>query len=290
MVHKAVKNFLNRLIDLEADTVDWSEVENKPSTFAPAAHTHTLSDTTGLEAALAGKEPTLAAGTTAQYYRGDKTWQTLGKASVGLGNVDNTSDANKPISTAAATALAGKADLVGGKVPSSQLDRLSIGETLTAATQSAMLALDAQPGDVAIRTDNDTLWMLKKAPASTLGNWWDLTAALSGVAGVTSINSMTGTVTLGKSDIGLGNVDNTSDATKNSASATLTNKTISGSSNTLSNIAQSSVTNLSTDLGNKVTSYVNGTITAGFKQEVMTQAQFNALGTKDSKTVYLVTA
>ena len=288
VVHKAVKNFLSRLGDLEADTVDWAEVQNKPSTFAPAAHTHTLADTTGLESALAGKESTIAAGTTAQYWRGDKTWQTLNKAAVGLGNVDNTSDLAKPISTATATALAGKADLVGGKVPSSQLDRLSIGETLTAATQSAMLALDANPGDVAIRTDDDTLWMLKKAPAGTLGNWWDLTAALSGVAGVTSINSMTGTVTLGKSDIGLGNVDNTSDATKNSATATLTNKTISGSSNTLSNIAQSSVTNLSTDLGNRIIGYVNGTVTTT-KVERMTAAQFAALGTKDANTVYLVT-
>lgn len=41
---------------------------------------------------------------------------------------------------------------------------------------------------------------------------------------------------LTKADAGLGNVDNTSDATKNSAVATLTNKTISGSSNTLSDI------------------------------------------------------
>jgi hypothetical protein len=49
---------------------------------------------------LSGKEPTIAAGTTAQYWRGDKSWQTHDKASVGLGNVDNTSDANKPISTA----------------------------------------------------------------------------------------------------------------------------------------------------------------------------------------------
>lgn len=40
-----------------------------------------------------------------------------------------------------------------------------------------------------------------------------------------------------RTNIGLGNVDNTSDATKNSASATLTNKTISGSSNTLTVLA-----------------------------------------------------
>ena len=52
-----------------------------------------------------GAEATVAAGTPAQYYRGDKTWQTLDKGAVGLGNVDNTSDANKPVSTAQQTAL-----------------------------------------------------------------------------------------------------------------------------------------------------------------------------------------
>ena len=52
------------------------------------------------------REPTLAVGTTAQYYRGDKSWQTLDKTAVGLANVDNTSDANKPVSTAQATANA----------------------------------------------------------------------------------------------------------------------------------------------------------------------------------------
>lgn len=43
------------------------------------------------------------------------------KAQVGLGNADNTSDANKPISTAAQTALNAKADLINGFVPQSQL-------------------------------------------------------------------------------------------------------------------------------------------------------------------------
>lgn len=43
------------------------------------------------------------------------------KAQVGLDNVDNTSDVNKPISTATKTALDKKADLVDGIVPMSQL-------------------------------------------------------------------------------------------------------------------------------------------------------------------------
>jgi len=48
-----------------------------------------------------------------------------------------------------------------------------------------------------------------------------------------AVNSPTGIV---KGDVGLGNVDNTSDATKNAATATLANKSISGSVNTITNI------------------------------------------------------
>lgn len=58
-----------------------------------------------LTAGLATKEPLITAGTTSQYFRGDKTFQTLNKAAVGLSAVDNTSDAAKPVSTATQTAL-----------------------------------------------------------------------------------------------------------------------------------------------------------------------------------------
>lgn len=59
---------------------------------------------------FATKENSIISGTTSQYWRGDKSWQTLDKAAVGLSNVDNTSDANKPISTATQTALNAKQD------------------------------------------------------------------------------------------------------------------------------------------------------------------------------------
>lgn len=51
----------------------------------------------------ASKENTLVAGTASQYYRGDKTWQELNQTVVGLSNVDNTADLDKPISTAVST-------------------------------------------------------------------------------------------------------------------------------------------------------------------------------------------
>jgi len=64
---------------------------------AALVHVHAQSDVTGLTTSLAGKEPSITAGTTAQYYRGDKTFQTLDKAAVGLPlvvNVDATARAN----------------------------------------------------------------------------------------------------------------------------------------------------------------------------------------------------
>jgi hypothetical protein len=67
--------------------------------------------TSPIQTQLNAKEGSVAAGTTSQYYRGDKTWQTLDKTSVGLSNVDNTSDVNKPVSTAQQTALNLKANI-----------------------------------------------------------------------------------------------------------------------------------------------------------------------------------
>lgn len=48
---------------------------------------------TTVSTAIGTKEPAIAAGTTAQYWRGDKTWQTLDKTAVGLANVTNESKA-----------------------------------------------------------------------------------------------------------------------------------------------------------------------------------------------------
>ncbi|WP_313027900.1 hypothetical protein [Brucella sp.] len=61
----------------------------------------------------------LANGTSAQYVRADGTLQTLNAATVGLGNVNNTSDANKPVSTATQTALDDKYSKSGGQLSGS---------------------------------------------------------------------------------------------------------------------------------------------------------------------------
>lgn len=52
-------------------TVEWGDIAG------------TLSDQTDLATALSGKEPSITAGTPTQYWRGDKTWQTLPSAGIG---------------------------------------------------------------------------------------------------------------------------------------------------------------------------------------------------------------
>ncbi len=177
---------------------------------------------TNLTTDLAGKESAITGGTTTQYWRGDKTWQTLDKAAVGLSNVNNTSDLNKPISIATQAALDDKADLVGGVVPTSQIPSLAFNTAVTVASEAEMLALtpsQVHPGDLAIRTDGAGTFILVDTDPSQLSSWALLN---SPTAPVTSVNSQTGAVVLGRSDIGLGNVDNTSDLNKPISIATQT--------------------------------------------------------------------
>lgn len=74
-------------------------------------------------------------------------------------------------------ALALKADLINGKVDATQLPTTALsGNIFPVNSQAAMLALSAQPGDIAKRTDqSNTLYLLQQLPASTLGNWSALT-------------------------------------------------------------------------------------------------------------------
>ncbi len=74
----------------------------------PAAHTHTEGDIANLAADLAGKEPANA--NIQAHIASAANPHTVTKAQVGLGNVDNTSDAAKPVSAAVQTALNLKAN------------------------------------------------------------------------------------------------------------------------------------------------------------------------------------
>lgn len=93
-------------------------------------------------------------------------------ADIGLGNVNNTSDANKPVSGPTATAIAG-----------------ALQAHVNATNPHEQYATTAQVTQI-------------------------VTAQAGGLAPVQSVNGQQGAVTITKASIGLGNVDNTSDANK----------------------------------------------------------------------------
>jgi hypothetical protein len=94
------------IVDIASNTTQKVQVGNLPTT-------------TAVTNALATKQETLVSGTNIKTLEGQSLLGSgnidLVKGDVGLGNVDNTSDANKPVSTATQTALDAKQDtLVSG--------------------------------------------------------------------------------------------------------------------------------------------------------------------------------
>jgi len=222
---------------------------------------------------------------------------TVTKSDVGLGNVDNTSDLGKPISTATQSALdlkqslseKGQADGYasldnGGKVPVAQLPAsvMTYLGTWNANTNTPTLingtgdsgdlyivsvagTHNFGAGDISFEIGdwvmyNGSIWQrsdMSDAVSSVFGRQGAVTAQNGDYTASQVTNTPAGTIsavtaqgaideldtekvpntrtvngyplssniTLAKGDVGLGNADNTSDATKNSAVATLTNKT-----------------------------------------------------------------
>lgn len=145
-----------------------------------------------------------------------KTDLVLVKGDVGLGNVDNTSDANKPVSTATQTALNGKensftkGDIVAGT-------NITLGGTLTSRlVGTGNVTINAPDvGVVDAVLAGDGVAVDATDPANPIVT-----------ADVLTVNGQTSEVVITATDVGLGNVDNTSNATERAATATLTNKTL----------------------------------------------------------------
>lgn len=131
------------------------------------------------------------AGTDAQFSLDSHTSNTsnphnVTKNQIGLGNVDNTSDLNKPVSTATQTELNKKVDKIEGKGLSTE------DYTTTDKTKLAGIANGAQVNSI------------------------------TGVKGGAEESYRTGNVNITAINLGLGNVDNTSDADKPISTATQT--------------------------------------------------------------------
>lgn len=92
-------------------------------------------------------------------------------------------------------AVNGVATLDGsGLIPTEQLPPIALGETFIVTSQAAMLALTAQRGDVAIRTDLDPdgFFLLLSDSPGTLADWKQILAPGS----VVSVDGLTGAISL----------------------------------------------------------------------------------------------
>lgn len=176
------------------DPVEWDDILNKPTTFPGAGDGGGPVEWTDIL-----DKPSTFTPSVHTHAQSDVT---------GL----STALAAKADSSSVTTSLVAKADLVGGVIPTAQLPAIAVIDFLgSVSTQVAMLALTGQKGDWCIRTDLGQTWVITGGDPTQLASW---TAMPLASVPVQTVNGQTGTVVLGKSDVGLGNVDNTTDAGK----------------------------------------------------------------------------
>lgn len=150
---------------------------------------------------------------------GDADWQSLGGAAaldvgttsgtVCAGDDSRLTNSRTPTAhthdqsdiTGLSDALSSKADLVGGKVPSSQIPSIALTEFLgPVSSQAAMILLTGEPGDYCFRTDEGLAYFLTAGTGSSVGNWQAVSTPAT--SGVVSVNGQDGVVVLGPEDIG----------------------------------------------------------------------------------------
>lgn len=172
------------VVVLNKSDVGLSNVDNTSDANKPISN--------ATQAAINSREPIINSGSNSQYYRGDKTWQTLDKSAVGLGNVDNTADVNKPISNAAQIVLNGKATLSGSNsftgsnhfatgisigqsggrtgLLASTVNAISIGDSDTGFRQIGDGILQMTANDIALFTANSGLLNIHVPIAGNISN------------------------------------------------------------------------------------------------------------------------
>lgn len=106
--------------------------------------------------------------------------------------------ASRNVGTAEGNLVAVGAD---GKINETLLPKIAITDTHVVADEAEMLALIAEKGDVAIRTDLNRSFILKQAPADNLANWLELK---SPECTVFSVNGKQGDIVLSTTDVGEG--------------------------------------------------------------------------------------
>jgi len=134
----------------------------------------------------------------------DASWTTITKATIGLGNVNNTADLDKPISVAVQTALNAKANTTA----------LALKADKTYVDAELLLKENKLPSGI----DGEVLTLVSGVPTWQPGGGGG-GGAVSSVFGRTgAVTAQTGDYT--KAQVGLGNVDDTADLDKPISNAT----------------------------------------------------------------------
>lgn len=183
-----------------------SEILNKPdlSVYAVAANLASVA-TSGSYNDLSNKPTIPAAQVNADWSASSGVAQILNKPTLGSASrVDyGTNPGNVPMLVGTGT---------NGKLPTSVIPDLAITDTFVESTEAGMLALQAEQGDVCIRTDLSKTFILAASPASTLANWKELLTPTGGVSGTNDGTYWTA-LTIGSSSYALNTVSGGTDGT-----------------------------------------------------------------------------
>lgn len=131
-------------------------------------------------------------------------WLTLGTAAFQASTAFATAAQGTLATNAVPSSQKGVANGVAtlgsdAKIPANQLPALAITETFVVSSEAAMLALAAQEGDVAVRTDIGKSFIHTNSYLGTMADWQEL---LTPTAPVQSVNGQIGTVTITPANIG----------------------------------------------------------------------------------------
>lgn len=148
-----------------------------------------------------------------------------------------------------------------GKIASTYLPPVAITNTYVVGNEASMLALTAEVGDIAVRTDLNKSFVLRIDGASTLANWQEL---LTPTDAVLSVNGKTGAVSLTNTDVGAAatshthTVANITDLTATATELNYTDGVTSNIQTQLNGKAASSHTHVAGDIPNLEN--LNGTL------------------------------
>lgn len=245
-----VARFANGLIgNLKgtASNVPWSGITDKPSTFTPSAHTHTMANISDWETYVYSAQGTRTKNTVLAAPNGSDgkaTFRTLveadipalSKSKVGLSNVDNTADSAKNVLSASKLTTARKIN--GVAFDGSNNITITANPTATQLTDENLNDITT-PGEYFVTGNNAVTNKPSGVDAFSLqvlrsaGGWYEQVIIGSNLLSGkiyqrrwmgTAWSSWTSVYSElfkpSKSDVGLGNVDNTADSAKSVSSAT----------------------------------------------------------------------